>query len=265
MSNRNRLKYVVSLMAVIMLLLVSSASAQDPQKDAEANDSFLTAADCEVGSYVRFGRYPQNNADTLEPVEWLVLENNGSTALLISKYALDCKMFHHDANVTWATSDLRKWLNVWFMPKAFTKDEQQCIEETIVDDDWPSAKANGNKSKDKIFCLSAEEADQFFGWDGTAIFFSVAFQPMRYNDKRSCKPTPYAVKRGASTTRELCNILRDTDDVILGNCTYWLRSHGAKPAQGLAVGLAGAVSDHLNTGVMVNFVGVRPALRVKLQ
>ena len=49
-----------------------------------------------VGQYVKFGRYPQNDGDTLEPIEWLVLENNGDSALLLSRYALDCQQFHHD-------------------------------------------------------------------------------------------------------------------------------------------------------------------------
>ena len=45
----------------------------------------------EVGSTVLFGVYPQGHitSEEKDPIEWLVLDRDGSRLLLISKYALD--------------------------------------------------------------------------------------------------------------------------------------------------------------------------------
>ena len=42
----------------------------------------------QVGSFVSFGRYAQNADGEETPLEWLVLENDGRAALLISRYVL---------------------------------------------------------------------------------------------------------------------------------------------------------------------------------
>lgn len=41
-----------------------------------------------IADYVEFGNYPQNNSDTKEPIEWLVLDVSGNEALIISRYGL---------------------------------------------------------------------------------------------------------------------------------------------------------------------------------
>ena len=48
-----------------------------------------------VGSYINFGAYEQDNntSNGKEDVEWLVLEVKDGKALVISKYALDCKQY----------------------------------------------------------------------------------------------------------------------------------------------------------------------------
>ena len=51
--------------------------------------------------------------------------NNGETATLISKYALDCVQYNtKEESVTWETCSLRKWLNETFLNEAFTVVEQ---------------------------------------------------------------------------------------------------------------------------------------------
>lgn len=81
-----------------------------------------------AGSCVTFGRYPQNNGEKPEPIEWQVLDNDGREALLLSRCGLDCQPFHHDdSDVRWRDCDLRKWLNNDFLNKAFTSDEIDMI------------------------------------------------------------------------------------------------------------------------------------------
>ncbi len=71
-------------------------------------------------SYVIFGSYVQNDpaSNSKEPIEWLVLAGEEDRALLISRYALDCRPYHSDrASVTWEFCSLRKRLNETFVGK----------------------------------------------------------------------------------------------------------------------------------------------------
>ena len=48
------------------------------------------------GDYVKFGCYPQNRGAVKDPIEWLALEVNGYEALLISRFSLDSRPYHHE-------------------------------------------------------------------------------------------------------------------------------------------------------------------------
>ena len=83
---------------------------------AERTDGAEEApAPVEIGSYIRFGHYPQTagGGDYAE-IEWLVLDIDEADhkALLISRYGLDCIQYNRrKASVTWETCSLRAWLN----------------------------------------------------------------------------------------------------------------------------------------------------------
>lgn len=198
----------------------------------------LKSSDFAVGSYVTFGRYPQNNSDTPEPIEWLVLRNNINQALLVSKYGLECLPFHYvSADIGWCDCDLRKWLNDVFFNRAFNVDEQRCILESAIytnDNDAYSIKGCG-ETLDKVFCLSTEEAKHFFS----------------SRKQRKCKPTAYAVSNGA---------FEDNDT---GCCWYWLRSPGSRARYAARVRSIGAVTFSGSNVFLANGA-VRPALRIKL-
>ena len=73
------------------------------------------------GDIIKFGKYPQDSNDSKSPIEWLVLDVKGNEALLISRYGLDCKRYHHERDdITWEDCDLRKWLNCDFLKSAFS-------------------------------------------------------------------------------------------------------------------------------------------------
>lgn len=136
---------------------------------------------------IKFGRYPQASKNENALIEWLVLKNDGSKALLISKYALDCQQYHTSRIFgTWKTCTLRKWLNGTFISNAFSHEEQAMILSTTTE---------SADTKDRVFLLSRHEAWEYFGSDST----------------RQCQGTAYCYAQGAYKTGN-------------GNCKWWLRS-----------------------------------------
>ena len=144
---------------------------------------------------IAFGRYPQASKNENALIEWLVLKNDGSRALLISKYALDCKRYNtsfvKNKHVTWETCSLRKWLNGAFFNNAFSVDEQkQILSTTVTTTDYSTV-----NTKDRVFLLNAIEAKKYFSSDST----------------RRCQGTAYCYAQGAYKAED-------------GNCNWWLRS-----------------------------------------
>ena len=190
-----------------------------------------------IGNSVFFGEYPQNGSNP-EPIEWLVLEADDNQALLISRYALDCKTFHRSALSSWRDSDLRVWLNDKFLNKAFNHDERSRIAKVTI-----NTRANGKygtagcgDTQDKIFCLSLDEANNLFSGDA----------------ERKCWPTTYAVSRNAYRY-----------DDTGGSCCFWLRSPGKNNGRAAYVRNDG-VADYYGDDAWDDIFAVRPALRIKV-
>ncbi len=102
----------------------------------------------DVGDEFTFGSYEQD-ADFdngPEPIEWQVLDVQGSKILLISKYGLDAIPFSSDPRSTWDTSTLKKWLNSTFYETAFTANEKSYIDDSPAGD---------------LFLLSTDELQQY--------------------------------------------------------------------------------------------------------
>ncbi|MBQ7036648.1 MAG: TIR domain-containing protein, partial [Clostridia bacterium] len=193
-----------------------------------------------VGDYVFFGAYEQDNntENGKEDIEWLVLEVKDGKALVISKYALDCKQYNTDlTGVTWETCTLRKWLNNDFLGAAFSTDEKAIIPTvTVSADKNPKYSTNpGNATQDQVFLLSITEVNKYFSSDSA----------------RQCKPTAYAVAKGASV---------NSDN---GNCWWWLRSPGDLQDAAAIVTYGGAVYEYAFYVHAVNSA-VRPALWIDL-
>lgn len=180
---------------------------------------------------IAFGRYPQQSKNESSLIEWLVLKNDGSKALLISKYALDCQKYNTtDTSVTWETCTLRKWLNGAFFNNAFSVDEQKQILSTTVTPDYSTDP--GNNTKDRVFLLSIAEAEKYFGSDST----------------RQCQGTAYCYAKGAYKAKN-------------GNCMWWLRSpHRSSYADFVADCGSDSYISVTNDGI-----AVRPALWINLE
>ncbi len=198
----------------------------------------------QAGNYVTFGSYPQTEAgNDNTPIEWLVLENDGETALLISRYALDCKPYDEkQEDTTWEKCTLRGWLNNEFFNNAFSVEEKQSILQSEVSADKnPKYSTNpGNATKDKVFLLSIVEANKYFKRD----------------DARRCASTDYAIQQGVYTSDSNKAEGRNT-------CWWWLRSPGSRSHNAAFVSSVGSIGD-LGYGSGSSRNAVRPCVRVRL-
>lgn len=155
--------------------------------------------DAQVGSTVLFGMYPQGliTSEEKDPVEWVVLDRDGSKLLLITKYVVDALPYmrytfeKEHTPVTWRTSLLRQWLNESFLEAAFDPGEVRLLKRTSV------RKADGSyDTSDRVFLLSVQEAQTYFATD----------------EERKCTATKYAIGFGA---------YRSSVD---HTCLWWLRT-----------------------------------------
>ena len=201
----------------------------------------------EVGSYITFGHYEQDNntANGTEPIEWLVLDvdEDNHKALVISKYALDCQPYNTVSTaVTWETCTLRSWLNDTFLSAAFAPEEQASILQSTISNLNNSSyyTAGGNATTDRIFLLSIEEANQYFSTDLA----------------RRCAATAYAIAQGACSTSSY------QTEGGEATCWRWLRSPGRGSYYAAIVDYYGSVSDY---GYFVyDYYAVRPAFWINL-
>lgn len=196
----------------------------------------------QVGSYVFFGSYEQDNntSNGKEDIEWLVLAKEKNRALIISRYALDCQEYNTEGytDVTWETCSLRKRLNGTFISNAFNSDEQAMIRSTkVTADKNPSYSTSpGNDTTDKVFLLSITEVNKYFSSDSA----------------RQCKGTDYCYAQGAYKGSN-------------GNCLWWLRSPGRNSHVAAYVSSNGSVDNDgmsgiFGPGVQRGGIAVRPAM-----
>jgi tetratricopeptide (TPR) repeat protein len=155
----------------------------------------LMLKNAEVGDYVWFGSYEQDNdtSNGKEGIEWLVLDKQGNKVLLLSRYGLDAQPYNTEyEEITWENCTLRTWLNETFINNAFSSAEQQRILLTDVYNSrsqccskWNTT--GGNNTQDKIFLLSYAEANKYL---------DVTYDNDN-NTKSRVAPTDYAIAQGA--------------------------------------------------------------------
>ncbi len=196
------------------------SSVAPPTFEGEVKENM---SDADVGDVVLFGKYEQNgnSSDGSESIEWIVLEKQDDKLLLISLYCLDAVPYNNErTDVEWNASSLRKWMAEEFASSAFSEDEQASVIETT----------NGD-SADKLFILSADEAQQYFENDV----------------KRISASTEYAEANGITKNGDCC--------------MWWLRDNGTLENSASYVYFDGTVREN---GYAVDYdkVGVRPAMWV---
>lgn len=145
-----------------------------------------------IGDIVSYGNYEQDGTDNngSENIDWIVLDKQSDRMLLISNFALDCKLYDstHWWDMSWEICTLRNWLNNDFFSESFNSEEKNAI--------LPYTTESG--LSDNVFILNKEEADQYLT-----------------DELKMCRATKYALNNGAYSAYN-------------GNCFWWLRSSGAE-------------------------------------
>ena len=203
---------------------------------------------------IEFGRYMQDENGLAAPIEWLVLSLTPYRALLISKFNLICKPYNtSEAEVTWESCTLRKWLNEDFFNAAFSDGEKATIPTvTVSADKNPDYITNsGNATQDKVFLLSIAEVNRYF----------------KSNEERMGTPTAYAKANGTYPGKKHIK-------VGTGARVWWLRSPGECQHNAAIVDIDGHVFSSgwgVNSVFSVGFetydynICVRPALWIDLE
>lgn len=227
---------VVSAVNELEAQIDSDKTLVQEKKETNQENKIKPASIYHVGDVVTFGSYPQDLclSDVRTPIEWQVLKVEAEKMLLISKDLLDCKKFHRNrVAVTWETSDIRSWLNGMFYERAFNDKERSMIQITSVEAEKnPQYNTDpGKNTKDFIFLLSANEAEN--------MFFS--------KKNRVCHATDYAVEQGVYGKRNT------------KEASWWLRSPGKNPYHSALISHDGCVS-YDGTMVHCDFIGVRPVM-----
>lgn len=197
-----------------------------------------------VGDRIEMGTYEQDDYfnNGAEPIVWRVLAVENDRALLISDKILDQEVYHpKQTAVTWESCFLRGWLNHDFFNTAFSADEQaQILEVTVPAHESPyyhdesSRKAMGNATRDRIFLLSAREANEYFNSDWDRIAY----------------PTQYAIFRGVSV------------DTVHEACGWLLRQPHKQRTNTACTNEEGKTNDGVN--ISFDGAGIRPAMWIKL-
>lgn len=231
----------LALAAVLAACGMPTETRTDSDETTTRPDAATTApqhqrvpvSEAQVGSYVLFGSYEQDNdtANGKEDIEWLVLAKEDDRVLLISGVALDYQPYNTIyASVTWENCSLRKWLNGTFLNDAFSESERAMIPGVTVSADEDP----GDGTTDQVFLLSITEANKYFTSDSA----------------RQCRGTAYCYAQAA-------------DKAGNENCGWWLRSHGGNSYATAYVRSGGSVSSE-GRNVRSDDIAVRPALWIDL-
>ncbi len=252
------------------------------------NRSFVMINDGKIGNYeagdtITFGSYPQTSVifypelismlneckksadDTVtykgekykfndgswskfESITWRVLSNTNGELFIMADKILDSKAYNQvQTNVTWETCGMRSWLNNDFYNEAFsTTEKSQILTSDVINNDVENG---ANNTNDKLFLLSSGEAAT------SAYGFNSSWGATDLN--RMVQGTYYSKSRGLGTCQE---------SPYAGNSLWWLRSPGSFQSNAGYIGQDGIVysNQYSYTGVSQNSLGVRPALKLKL-
>ncbi len=222
---------------------------------APASGNMAVPSNLSIGQTFTMGRYEQDNnpGNGKEPIEWQVLTVQNDRALVISKYALDFREYNDTiTDITWENCTLRRWLNGDFYNSSFSEGEkQQILLVTNENPDNPMFGTNGgNRTQDRIFVLSSDEAQRYFSSDASRI----------------CQVTDYAAANYESAYSAITEYYLHRSDSFT-EAFWWLRTPGDSPLKTVHVTRDGSIYFN-GYGAMILINGtayndVRPALWIK--
>lgn len=97
--------------------------------------------------------------------EWLILEETEDAFLIMAAHNIGKRSYHSSfTQVTWETSDMRKWLNTDYLEKFPTEDKIRIMEIQLANPyNTKALTYAGVNTVDKIFLLSLEEVMAYSG------------------------------------------------------------------------------------------------------
>lgn len=96
--------------------------------DITVNSSAIDVSKYQDAKYVQFGNYEQDlSIKGKEPIQWEIVEINGTLAVLMSRYILDCQPYDNKGGEAWESASLNQWVNSTFKNAAFSKEEQKAL------------------------------------------------------------------------------------------------------------------------------------------
>jgi len=223
--------------------LVSGIGANYSKSEPLRDSNFGLLAHA-TGDILIFGDY-----------EWRVLDKQEDKLLLISEHILEQRAYHPCySGTTWENSALREYLNDEFLRQFTQEDIRKIIETKISNPDnlWYST-PGGNDTFDKIFVLSMEEVDRYFG-------DSEDYLNMRR--KKYAKGEWVAEDKGWILANEY-----DNSRVAKHNGTntfWWLRTPGYSDCTVAYVSTTGNIAVN-GDRICIFRGGMRPALWVRAE
>ena len=179
----------------------------------------------------KFGRW-KNESKESQPILWKTIakDSNSGHLLIVSDYVLDVISYAKNIKeITWAESDLRKFLNKTFFAEAFNDAEKEAIIGVSI-----NPNPNGDY-KDRVFCLSLQEYTDLMNDPQTRL---TGFTP--YADKKIGRKAPFIWTR--DNGRPLYNgknasfVMVDCDGNIITVDNQLGKPGGVRPAMWIDVG-----------------------------
>ena len=201
----------------------------------------------DVGDIILFGDYEQdgNYDNGKEMLEWIVLEKQEGSILVLSLYGIDAQQFNATSErVYWDNSTLRSWLNGRFPDNAFSGESPSAVLQTTLlnyrypedldeDADLDEIIMEEYETRDRLFLLSDEEAERYF----------------ENEEDRICLATAYAIENGVAASSE-------------DHCTWWLRTSSEERDDTILV--IRSADGSIGTSMLEIVNAVRPAMWLKL-
>ena len=234
------------------LWIDTGAIPRDQPGNVKAVEASAGRGKAEAGTYVTFGKYPQTAEGTDDtPIEWLVLERDGDTATLISRYGLECVPYsrYFSYSLSWENSEIRDFLNREFYQRAFSDREADAILTVrSANRDYSAYEGQtGGDTDDRVYILSPEELEKYFGMQDTIYENEYGISPAAVCD---CTENAYANGADRRPTKEGGQA-----------CLWWLRTP-CETGRAPFVDSDGTVEKVM--GGDTKHIAVRPVIRIRI-
>ena len=193
--------------AIYLKSLDSLSSIEEEDFDGDLEENDCDAEENDDFKEVKFGN-----------IIWYVIAKNENGYLLITKNVIDVRKYHNeDIDITWAGSDIRKYLNSSFLQEFFDQSERDQIIPTKIhtsgNDEYGTE--GGANTEDKVFLLSHEEVN--------TLFHSEASKVATYKDDR----TTWWL-RSPGNDQDMAAVF--VDDIIGEDDDFVDEEYGVRPA-----------------------------------